>query len=45
MGRSVGSNRVFRIWGEERSRILKVYGTPTRERRERHALDALSEPR
>lgn len=41
VGRTVGSNRVFRIWGEERSRILKVYGTPTRERRERHSLDAL----
>ncbi len=41
-GRAVGSNRVFRVWGEQRSRILKVYGTPTRDRRERHALEALA---
>ncbi|NNK91895.1 MAG: aminoglycoside phosphotransferase family protein, partial [Acidimicrobiia bacterium] len=38
----INANRLFRIWVEEGSRIVKVYGTPARERRERHALDALA---
>lgn len=42
-GRGLGVNRVFRIWIDDMSRILKVYGTPARERRERHALESLSE--
>lgn len=41
-GRAVGGNRVYRVWGEAESRVLKVYGTPTRERRERHALESLT---
>ncbi|MFQ5516784.1 MAG: aminoglycoside phosphotransferase family protein [Acidimicrobiia bacterium] len=40
-GRAVAANRVFRIWGESQTRVVKVYGTPARERRERHALNAL----
>ncbi len=41
--RRVGANHLYRIWTDgDGSRILKVYGTPARERRERHALDALS---
>lgn len=39
--RATTSNRLFRIWGETDTRIVKVYGTPARERRERHALSAL----
>lgn len=38
--RAMSANRIFRIWGDP-SRIVKVYGTPARERRERHALTAL----
>jgi hypothetical protein len=39
--RAVGSNRVFRVWNENNTRILKAYGSPARERRERHALQVL----
>lgn len=39
--RPVHANHVFRIWTDHGTRILKVYGTPARERRERHALTAL----
>ena len=39
--RAVGANRVFRLWVGEETRILKVYGTAARERRERHSLQAL----
>ena len=39
--RSIGANRVFRLWVGEETRILKVYGTAARERRERHSLEAL----
>jgi Ser/Thr protein kinase RdoA (MazF antagonist) len=39
--KGLGVNRVFRLWTDSDSRILKIYGTPARERRERHALDAL----
>lgn len=36
-------NRVFRLLEESgRSTIVKVYATPARERRERHALEALA---
>jgi aminoglycoside phosphotransferase (APT) family kinase protein len=37
----VAPNQVFRIWRRGRSFVLKVYGSDARERRERHALDAL----
>jgi aminoglycoside phosphotransferase (APT) family kinase protein len=41
--RQAGGNRVFRLVEEDgRSTVLKVYGTPGRERRERHALEALA---
>ncbi len=39
--RAVGANRLFRLWTENTTRIIKVYGNPARERRERHALTAL----
>jgi aminoglycoside phosphotransferase (APT) family kinase protein len=39
--RPVNANHLFRIWTDHGTRILKVYGTPARERRERHALAAL----
>ncbi len=39
---STGGNRVFRVLGEDGTvSILKVFATASRERRERHALDAL----
>lgn len=40
--RLMGTNRVFRVWMAPGTRILKVYGTPARERRESHSLEALS---
>lgn len=40
---SAGGNRVFRVREETgRSSVVKVYATPSRERRERHALEALA---
>jgi aminoglycoside phosphotransferase (APT) family kinase protein len=42
MERGQAANRVFRIWVGDGTRIVKVYGTPARERREFHALEALS---
>jgi aminoglycoside phosphotransferase (APT) family kinase protein len=33
---------VFRVWRESDSVVLKVYGSDARQRRERHALNALS---
>jgi aminoglycoside phosphotransferase (APT) family kinase protein len=39
--RALGSNRVYRIWGDTGTRIVKVYGSAARERRERHSLAAL----
>lgn len=40
---SAGANRVFRISDEEdKSMIVKVYPVASRERRERHALEALA---
>lgn len=39
---SAGNNHVYRILRENgESTIVKVYATPSRERRERHALEAL----
>lgn len=40
--KSLAKNHVYRIWRDGTSVLLKVYGTPARERRETHALDALS---
>lgn len=42
MERGQSANRIFRIWVGEGTRIVKVYGTPARERREFHALEALA---
>jgi thiamine kinase-like enzyme len=39
----VNANQVFRIWRDTESVVLKVYGSDARQRRERHALNALSE--
>ncbi|GIU92530.1 MAG: hypothetical protein KatS3mg011_1436 [Acidimicrobiia bacterium] len=40
---TAGGNRVFRLLEESgRTTIVKVYSTPARERRERHALEALA---
>ncbi len=39
----VNANQVFRIWREPDSVVLKVYGSDARQRRERHALNALGE--
>jgi thiamine kinase-like enzyme len=36
------ANHVFRVWRESDSVVLKVYGSDARQRRERHALNALS---
>lgn len=38
---AIGANRRFRLWTDNGTKVLKVYGTPARERRERHALTAL----
>ena len=40
--RVLGANRIYRVWDEKGSRILKLYGSPARERRERHALEAVA---
>ena len=37
----IGANQVFRVWRKDRSFILKVYGSDSRQRREAHALNAL----
>ncbi|MDX2342902.1 MAG: aminoglycoside phosphotransferase family protein [Acidimicrobiia bacterium] len=42
MERGQSANRVYRIWVGESTRIAKIYGTPARERREIHALEALA---
>ena len=42
MERGQSANRVFRIWVGDATRIAKIYGTPARERREFHALEALA---
>lgn len=39
--KSLATNHHYRIWRNGGSVLLKVYGTPARERRESHALDAL----
>lgn len=37
----IGANHVYRVWADEGPRILKIYGSAARERRERRALGAL----
>ena len=39
---SRGTNQVFRIWPGDGAFLIKVYASPTHERRERRALEALS---
>jgi len=41
MERGQAANRIYRIWVGDGTRIAKIYGTPARERREFHALEAL----
>jgi aminoglycoside phosphotransferase len=40
---SSGANKVFRVIDGEQSTIVKVYPVASRERRERHALEALAQ--
>jgi hypothetical protein len=42
-GLSSGANKVFRVIDGEQSTIVKVYPVASRERRERHALEALAQ--
>ena len=39
----LGANDVFRLWRDDGTVILKVYGTDARARREAHALEALGD--
>jgi aminoglycoside phosphotransferase (APT) family kinase protein len=39
---SRGADRVFRIWPGDGAYLVKVYASPTHERRERRALEALA---
>ncbi len=39
--KSLARNHRYRIWRDGTSVLLKVYGTPARERRESHAIEAL----
>lgn len=39
--KSLAKNHQYRIWRDGTSVVLKVYGTPARERRETHAIEAL----
>ena len=41
--RSLAKNHHYRIWRDGTSVLLKVYGTPARERRESHAIEALQD--
>jgi len=41
--KSLAKNSRYRIWRDGTSVLLKVYGTPARERRESHAIAALHE--
>ena len=41
--KALATNHLFRIWRGGGSVLLKVYGTPARERRESHALEALKD--
>ena len=39
----MNANQVFRIWRDPDTVVLKVYGADARQRRERHALNALAD--
>jgi aminoglycoside phosphotransferase len=39
----LSANQVFRVWRDSDCIVLKVYGSNARQRRERHALNALSD--
>ncbi len=39
--KSLAKNHHYRIWRDGSTVLLKVYGTPARERRESHAIEAL----
>jgi hypothetical protein len=39
--RAVGANRIYRLWTDSNTKILKAYGSAARERRERRALQVL----
>ncbi len=41
--KSLAKNRLYRIWRPDGPVLLKVYGTPARERRESHALGAFAD--
>jgi aminoglycoside phosphotransferase (APT) family kinase protein len=41
--KSLAKNYHYRIWRDGTSVLLKVYGTPARERRESHAIEALQD--
>lgn len=43
--KSLAKNHHYRIWRNGTSVLLKVYGTPARERRESHAIEALHQLR
>ncbi|MEA3501257.1 MAG: phosphotransferase [Actinomycetota bacterium] len=43
--KSLAKNHHYRIWRDGTSVLLKVYGTPARERRESHAIEALHQLR
>ena len=40
--KALAQDRLFRIWRQEGTVLLKVYGSPARARRETHALEALA---
>lgn len=39
----MNANQVFRIWRGDDSKVLKIYGSDARQRREHHALNALKD--
>jgi aminoglycoside phosphotransferase (APT) family kinase protein len=39
----MNANQVFRIWRGDDSKVLKIYGSAARQRREHHALNALKD--
>jgi aminoglycoside phosphotransferase (APT) family kinase protein len=39
----MNANQVFRIWRGDDSKVLKIYGSDARQRREHHALNALED--
>jgi aminoglycoside phosphotransferase (APT) family kinase protein len=39
--RAMGANRIFRLWTDNTTTVLKAYGSAARERRERRALQVL----